>query len=599
MSFISFCVIRWKIHLYQLCLKVLLVRIRCLEIQVVFCKPGVSRGCPGESTKSIIERYSHLVRLMSKKGIQKNPNEWVKRLANSIPQQEWGTYLLDLKRNGEYSRLSICQFIQKLEEQMENNDVNKKNQEEKSVSSDESSEESIVVDQTSTDSGSSDESSERAFVFDQTSSNSGSSDDSSDKLVEFDQSPTDNSSVNEKIIEAEKVTEAEKVVEVEKIIEIEKIVEVTKPCLMCLESCKQCIEKDERFSELEKLKEQLLFDVKNLKKSYDVLNRHVNGLEKTNSEREKALKMLNVTMMTKQKEINMYIEECAKLKKELENEAAENERIRRLLQSYKGCDYVMDRIYPTVEGFEAFKDEQSKKRMDTGTSSEEEKKCSFWKQSNQEFLTEKRKNGAYVKKETRTCFRCNEAGHIAWNCPKATNTKQGVSGKLKEVFVDKTESPTEQFKVFKNSTFEIGECSKRFYKRSVKLDNQKWVVKKSEVKSGDESDSTKSEEPQFDESDENSVPSMDDENFPPLRIENFKRKVGKTEVSNQDYSEKDNFDVEKAFNGNVKKIFGKIVDRKVKGVKDFYATKKATYTPTKSELKSPKAGQAWVDIFFA
>ncbi|KAM0070148.1 hypothetical protein Hdeb2414_s0001g00009921 [Helianthus debilis subsp. tardiflorus] len=323
-------------------------------------------GCPGESTKSIIEMYSYLVRLMSEKGIQKNPNEWVKRLANSIPQQEWGTYLLDLKRNGEYSRLSICQFIQKLEEQMENNDVNKKNQEEKFVSSDESSEESIVVDQTSIDSGSSDESSERAFVFYQTSSNSGSSDDSSDKLVEFDQSPTDNNSVNEKIIEAEKVTEAEKVVEVEKIIEIEKIVEVTKPCLKCLESCKQCIEKDERFSELEKLKEQLLFDVKNLKKSYDVLNRHVNGLEKTNSEREKVLKMLNATMMTKQKEINMYIEECAKLKKELENEAAENERIRRLLQSYKGCDYVMDRIYPAVEGFEAFKDEQPKKKTNTG-----------------------------------------------------------------------------------------------------------------------------------------------------------------------------------------------------------------------------------------
>ncbi|KAM0026617.1 putative transcription factor interactor and regulator CCHC(Zn) family [Helianthus debilis subsp. tardiflorus] len=116
-----------------------------------------------------------------------------------------------------------------------------------------------------------------------------------------------------------------------------------------------------------------------------------------------------------------------------------------------------------------------------GTSSEEEAKSPFWKQSNQAFLAEKRKNGAYVKKETRTCFRCNEAGHIAWNCPKATNTKQGVSGKLKQVVVDKTEPPTEQFKVFKNSTFEVGECSKRFYRRSVKLDNQKWVVKKSEV----------------------------------------------------------------------------------------------------------------------
>ncbi|MFS8007307.1 hypothetical protein Hanom_Chr14g01259481 [Helianthus anomalus] len=326
--------------------------------------------CPGESTRSIIERYSHLVRSMSEKGIQKNPNEWVKRLANSIPQQEWGTYLLDLKRNGEYSRFSICQFIKNLEEQMENNDVNKKNLEEKFVSSDESSEGAIVVDQTSTDSGSSDESSERALVFDQTPFNSGSSDDSSDKSVEFDQSPTDNSSVNEKIIEAEKATEAEKVVEVEKIIEIEKIVEVTKPCLTCLESCKQCIEKDERLSELEKLKEQLLFDVKNLKKSYDVLNRHVNSLEKTNSEREKALKMMNATMMTKQKEINLYIEECAKWKKELDNEAVENERIRRLLQSYKGCDYIIDRIYPTVEGFEAFKGEETKpkKKKDIGYS---------------------------------------------------------------------------------------------------------------------------------------------------------------------------------------------------------------------------------------
>ncbi|KAF5802862.1 hypothetical protein HanXRQr2_Chr06g0264531 [Helianthus annuus] len=78
--------------------------------------------------------------------------------------------------------------------------------------------------------------------------------------------------------------------------------------------------------------------------------------------------MMNATMMTKQKEINLYIEECAKWKKELDNEAAENERIRRLLQSYKGCDYIIDRIYPTIEGFEAFKDEETKpkKKKDTG-----------------------------------------------------------------------------------------------------------------------------------------------------------------------------------------------------------------------------------------
>ncbi|KAF5799059.1 putative transcription factor interactor and regulator CCHC(Zn) family [Helianthus annuus] len=234
----------------------------------------------------------------------------------------------------------------------------------------------------------------------------------------------------------------------------------------------------------------------------------------------------------------------------------------------------------------------------SGTSAEDEKKSSFWRQSNWEFLAEKKKAEVYQRKETRTCYRCQEVGHIAWNCPKATNTKQGVSEKLKEIVVDKTEPPTERFKVFKNSTYEVGECSKRFYKRRGNLDNQAWVIKKSDVKSVNESDSTKSEEPHVVKKSENSVPPMDDENFPPLRTENFKQKIGKVEISNQFYSEKNEFDVEKTFNGNVKKIFGKMIEGKVKGVKDFYATKKATYTPTADELVSPKAGQAWVDIFF-
>ncbi|KAM0002003.1 hypothetical protein Hdeb2414_s0348g00873501 [Helianthus debilis subsp. tardiflorus] len=78
--------------------------------------------------------------------------------------------------------------------------------------------------------------------------------------------------------------------------------------------------------------------------------------------------MMNATMMSKQKEINFYIEECVKCKKELDSEAAENERIRRLLRNYTSCDYIIDRIYPTVAGFEAFKDEEkkSKKKTDTG-----------------------------------------------------------------------------------------------------------------------------------------------------------------------------------------------------------------------------------------
>ncbi|KAJ0702758.1 putative transcription factor interactor and regulator CCHC(Zn) family [Helianthus annuus] len=217
------------------------------------------------------------------------------------------------------------------------------------------------------------------------------------------------------------------------------------------------------------------------------------------------------------------------------------------------------------------------------------------------------KNGANQKKETRTCYKCNEVGHIAWNCSKATNIKQEVVSKLKEKVVEKNEPPTEKFKIFENSTYEVGECSKtHFYKKRAKNDNQMWVVKKIhedvkkfDIKSGDESDSTKSKEPQVEVKEENSVPPMDDINFPPLRAENFRSKVGKVEISNQFYSEKKEFDVDKAFNGNVKKIFGKMVEGKVKGVKHFYETKKATYTLTESELDklTSKLAEAWMSVF--
>ncbi|KAJ0693245.1 putative transcription factor interactor and regulator CCHC(Zn) family [Helianthus annuus] len=180
------------------------------------------------------------------------------------------------------------------------------------------------------------------------------------------------------------------------------------------------------------------------------------------------------------------------------------------------------------------------------------------------------KNETVQKKETRTCFQCNEVGHIAKDCSKAIQSKQGVSRKLKEKIIE-NEQPIKPFVVFRNSKFEIGECSKRFYKKKAKLDNQNWVVKKSgdsssddsdsskseELSYGDESDSTKSEEPQVEPKGEDSVPAMDDVNFPPLKAENFKQKIGKVEISNQFFSEKKEFDVEKAFNPKVKHIFGK------------------------------------------
>ncbi|KAJ0477461.1 putative transcription factor interactor and regulator CCHC(Zn) family [Helianthus annuus] len=276
------------------------------------------------------------------------------------------------------------------------------------------------------------------------------------------------------------------------------------------------------------------------------------------------------------------------------------------------------------------------------TSSEEEKEKLFRKQSNRDFLAKKQEEKQTVdqKKKTRTYFKCGKSGHIAVNCSQAIQTKKGVS-KLKEKVIE-FEPSIDRIKLFKNSKFEIGECLNRFYKKRAKSDNQKWVVKKSidsssddsdrskseELFSGDESDPTKSEEPHVEENGEKSVPTVDDENFPPIRAENFKRKIGKVEISNQFYSNKKVFDIEKAFNlnfkrkigkveisnqfysnkkvfdiekafnPNVKRIFGKMIDRKVKEVKEFYEKKMEGKKTSVGSSVTPKVGQAWVDIFF-
>ncbi|KAM0025509.1 putative transcription factor interactor and regulator CCHC(Zn) family [Helianthus debilis subsp. tardiflorus] len=241
------------------------------------------------------------------------------------------------------------------------------------------------------------------------------------------------------------------------------------------------------------------------------------------------------------------------------------------------------------------------------TSAEEEEKKEFWRQSNREFLAKKQeeimKNAVPKKIEKRTCFQCKIAGHVAKNCPKTFKPKQEVSGKLKEKVVVNTELSTRKFTGFENSIFEKGDCSKNVLKRKENVMNQKWVVKRSGNSSGDESDSTKSEEPRDEKKVEKPDPTMNDENFPPLRVENFMKKVGRVEISNQIYSDKKKFDVEKAFNGNVKRMFGKMVNGQAKSVKDFYASKQHVHKSVErkdeeEDVVTPKEGQAWVDIFF-
>ncbi|KAJ0469815.1 hypothetical protein HanIR_Chr14g0712011 [Helianthus annuus] len=172
----------------------------------------------------------------------------------------------------------------------------------------------VTVESVEEQSVASDESSESADESSQSSDEShGKTEGKKKEQMEMKtESVAEKSVENEHVKVEEKMKEAEKVVEVVKTIEIEKIVEVVKPCEKCLEACKECAAKADIIAEYEKKKEQLLFNLNYVKESYNVLNKTVTGLQKTNSEREQALTMMNAVMMTKQKAINFYIEESAK-----------------------------------------------------------------------------------------------------------------------------------------------------------------------------------------------------------------------------------------------------------------------------------------------
>ncbi|KAJ0891686.1 putative transcription factor interactor and regulator CCHC(Zn) family [Helianthus annuus] len=234
------------------------------------------------------------------------------------------------------------------------------------------------------------------------------------------------------------------------------------------------------------------------------------------------------------------------------------------------------------------KNSKKKSEFVTGGSSEDEQQKSFWRQTNKEFLAEKRKNGTGVfhPRTAQISMKCNEAGHIASDCSKDFKAKQGASQRMK----DKVEENAEKSKISKNSKNEVGECSQKNKYEKKGKNNQVWIAKKGEVKDGNESGSTKSDEPQvMKQSAEN------DDVFPSLKFEEVLKEIGKIEISNQFYDDEKDFDVEKTFNGNVKKIFEKMLSGRAKGVKDFYATKKATYNPTAQELQTINS---WREVCF-
>ncbi|KAJ0811580.1 hypothetical protein HanPSC8_Chr17g0752261 [Helianthus annuus] len=75
------------------------------------------RGLKTENTKQIIERYCNLLVNMKKVSITKDNEELIEKLADALPYETWGTYLMMLRNKKGFNNLTLSKFIEKLEAQ--------------------------------------------------------------------------------------------------------------------------------------------------------------------------------------------------------------------------------------------------------------------------------------------------------------------------------------------------------------------------------------------------------------------------------------------------------------------------------------------------
>ncbi|KAJ0494734.1 putative transcription factor interactor and regulator CCHC(Zn) family [Helianthus annuus] len=183
--------------------------------------------------------------------------------------------------------------------------------------------------------------------------------------------------------------------------------------------------------------------------------------------------------------------------------------------------------------------------VNSSSSLSDEEKKSFSK-SNKKFFEKKasqpQSEGTSRGVDTRTCFKCNQVGHIARKCTnlkpktevvKVQNKKVDPKGKA-PLIVEKKVLKNENIKVKTEPVKNVVTKNDKFYKQ-VASSQQIWKPKTEKQTSTPKVKKVV-----------NSVPIVDDTNFPPLQAKNFKKQNGKIE----------------------------------------------------DNMVTPKAGQAWVDIFF-
>ncbi|KAJ0889342.1 hypothetical protein HanRHA438_Chr09g0411861 [Helianthus annuus] len=192
---------------------------------------------------------------------------------------------------------------------------------------------------------------------------------------------------------------------------------VAKKCSVTCENCEA----------MKKQNSSLIHNINRLKESYDVLNKAMNMYNDTSEEQATAMKTLQGAFMIKQKVVNNYIEKCAALEQKLELQRNETERVNRLLKSYSCTSYVIDRIYPTIEGMKAWEEDEVTEEKDAGKDAEgkaPEKKVEKKKDTKKK--TDKKDSGKKQSVSYNKCPPPLENGYLPRN-PNDERVKKAIN----------------------------------------------------------------------------------------------------------------------------------------------------------------------------
>ncbi|XP_021971547.1 putative protein tag-278 [Helianthus annuus] len=160
----------------------------------------------------------------------------------------------------------------------------------------------------------------------------------------------------------------------------------------CSAECNDCVQKDNNFQDLQKEYDKMKWSSHRVQEAYDTLKKQVKCMGEILSENLTTTKLYEKKFKEKQQELNKCIDEVAKLKQVLVEK-------KRLLQNFKVIIVL--------------------RTLSNGKSSEAEKELQFRRPSNEEFYAQKKQQQQGKDVSRKTCFKCDQTGHLAHKCPNS------------------------------------------------------------------------------------------------------------------------------------------------------------------------------------